>query len=128
MLKGGILMAFERISRISEEFKREISEIIKNDIKDPRIADFTSIMSVEVTRDLRYAKVYVSVFGDDTAKNDTLTGLRNAAGYIRKEIGKRIKLRYTPEILFELDTSIERGIYISKLIDEVNKTEVKKNE
>jgi ribosome-binding factor A len=128
MLKGGILMAFERISRISEEFKREISEIIKNDIKDPRIADFTSIMSVEVTRDLRYAKVYVSVFGDETAKNDTLAGLRNAAGYIRKEIGKRIKLRYTPEIIFDLDTSIERGIYISKLIDEVKKAEDKKNE
>lgn len=115
-------MAFERVSRISGEFKKEISDIIKNEIKDPRIAEFTSVMSVDVTRDLRYAKVYISVLGDEKKKNDTLTGLRNAAGFARKEIGKRIRLRYTPEIIFELDESIEKGIYISKLIEEANKT------
>lgn len=114
-------MSFERISRISEEFKREISSIIKSDIRDPRIAEFTSIISVDVTKDLRYAKVYISVLGDEKQKSDTLTGLKSASGFIRKEIGSRIKLRYTPEIIFELDKSIEHGIYISNLIKEANK-------
>lgn len=115
-------MSFERVSRISEEYKREISNLIKNEIKDPRIAEFTSVTSVEVTRDLRYAKVFVSVLGNDKQKEDTLTGLKSAAGFIRREMGKRVKLRYTPEVLFELDRSIEHGIYISKLIDEANRT------
>jgi ribosome-binding factor A len=115
-------MSFERISRISEEFKREISDIIKNDIRDPRIAEFTSIISVDVTKDLRYAKVFVSILGDEKQKNDTLAGLKSAAGYIRKEMGRRVQLRYTPEIIFELDNSIEHGIYISKLIEDAKKT------
>lgn len=114
-------MAYERISRISEEFKREVSDIIQNDIKDPRIAQFTSVMAVDVTKDLRYAKVYISVLGDDKQKNDTITGLKSAAGFIRKEIGRRIQLRYTPEVIFELDKSIEHGLHISKLIEEANK-------
>ncbi|HBM75807.1 MAG TPA: 30S ribosome-binding factor RbfA [Clostridiaceae bacterium] len=114
-------MSFERADRIAEELKREISDLIRNEIRDPRIAEFTSITSVEVTRDLRYAKVFVSVLGDDKQKDDTLSGLKSAAGFVRREIGKRVKLRYTPEILFEIDKSIEHGIYISKLIDKVNK-------
>jgi ribosome-binding factor A len=114
-------MSFERADRIAEELKREISDLIRNEIRDPRIAEFTSITSVEVTRDLRYAKVFVSVLGDDKQKDDTLSGLKSAAGFVRREIGKRVKLRYIPEILFELDKSIEHGIYISKLIDKVNK-------
>jgi ribosome-binding factor A len=122
MLKGGITMSVPRVNRISEEYKREISDIIKNGIKDPRIADFTSVMSVDVTRDLKYAKVYISVLGDEKKKEDTMIGLRSAAGYVRKEMGKRVKLRYTPEIIFELDTTIEHGIYISKLIDEANRS------
>lgn len=116
------MMTFERVNRISEEFKREISDIIKNDIKDPRIAEFTSIISVDVTKDLRYAKVFISVLGDDKKKNDTMIGLKSAAGFVRKEVGKRIKLRYTPEIIFELDKSIEYGMHINKLIQEANKT------
>lgn len=115
-------MAFERINRISEEFKREISDIIKNDINDPRIAEFTSVMSAEVTKDQRYAKVYISVLGDEKQQTDTMIGLRSAAGYIRKEVGKRIKLRLTPQVIFELDKSIEHGIYISKLIDDAIKS------
>lgn len=115
-------MSVPRVNRISEEYKREISDIIKNGIKDPRIADFTSVMSVDVTRDLKYAKVYISVLGDEKKKEDTMIGLRSAAGYVRKEMGKRVKLRYTPEIIFELDTTIEHGIYISKLIDEANRS------
>lgn len=115
-------MSFPRVNRISEEYKREISDIIRNDIKDPRIAEFTSVMSVEVTRDLRYAKVYISVLGDEKKREETLEGLKSAAGFVRREISKRVKLRYTPEIVFESDNSIEHGIYISKLIDEVNRS------
>jgi len=115
-------MAFPRVNRVSEEFKKEISDIIKNEIKDPRIAQFTSIMSVDVTKDYRYAKVYVSVMGDDKEKSDTMAGLKSAAGFVRKEVGSRVKLRYTPEILFELDNSIEHGIYISNLLKLANRS------
>ena len=113
-------MSVQRINRISVEFKKEISDIIRNEIKDPRIAELTSIMSVEITRDFKYAKVFVSVYGDDKAKEETMEGLRSAAGFIRKEMGKRVKIRYNPEIIFELDTSIEYGIHISKIIDDIN--------
>lgn len=111
----------ERIYRISEEIKREISNIIQNDLKDPRLPEFVSVLSVDTTRDLRYAKIYVSVFGNDEEKKKAMEGLKNAAGFIRREIGQRIKLRYTPELLFELDNSIEYGIYINKLINETIK-------
>jgi len=116
------IMSFERVNRISEEFKKELSNIINNEIKDPRIAEFTSVMAVDVTKDLRYAKAYISVLGDEKKKSDTIQGLKSAAGFIRKEIGKRIKLRYTPEIIFEIDKSIEQAMHISKLIDEANKS------
>jgi ribosome-binding factor A len=121
-------MSFPRVNRISEEYKREISDLIKNDINDPRIAEFTSITSVNVSPDLKYAKVYFSVLGDDKAKEDTMAGLKSAAGFVRKEMSKRVKLRYTPEIIFELDTSIEHGIYISKLIEDTKKIGRETNE
>ena len=105
----------DRTDRISEEIKREISIIIQNELKDPRLAKMISVTSVDVTRDLRYAKVYVSVLGNEDEKRDSCSGLKSAAGYIRREIGRRIQLRYTPEIIFELDDSIERGVYINKL-------------
>ena len=111
----------ERIDRISEEIKWEISNIIQNDLKDPRLPEFVSVLSVDTTRDLRYAKVYVSVYGNEEEKKKAMEGLKNAAGFIRREIGQRIKLRYTPELLFELDNSIEYGIYINKLINETIK-------
>lgn len=114
-------MAFARVNRISEEFKKEISHLIKNDIRDPRIAEFTSVMSVDITKDLKYAKVYISVLGNEKQKADTLIGLKSAAGFVRKELGREIKLRYTPEIIFELDSSIEHGIYIAKLIEDAKK-------
>lgn len=115
----------ERIYRISEEIKREISNIIQNDLKDPRLPEFVSVLSVDTTRDLRYAKVYVSVYGNEEEKKKAIEGLKNAAGFIRREIGQRIKLRYTPELLFELDNSIEYGIYINKLINETVKEDHK---
>lgn len=109
----------DRTDRISEEVKKEVSQIIQNNIKDPRLPEFVSIIAVNVTRDLRYAKVYVSVLGDDEKKKGALEALNHASGFIRREIGQRIKLRYTPEFSFILDNSIEHGMYLSKLIDEV---------
>ncbi|NLP14009.1 MAG: 30S ribosome-binding factor RbfA [Clostridium sp.] len=110
-----------RIARISEEIKREMSNIIQNELKDPRLSTIISITHLNVTKDLRYAKVFVSIMGTEEEKNSSLEGLRSAAGFIRREIGHRIQLRYTPEIQFELDNSIERGAYITKLIDETSK-------
>lgn len=108
----------ERTDRIAEEIKKELSQIIRESIKDPRLPEFVSITAVKVTRDLRYAKVYVSIYGDETKKKDAIEALTHAAGFIRREIGQRISLRYTPEIQFKLDESIEHGMHISKLIEE----------
>ncbi|HOQ36445.1 MAG TPA: 30S ribosome-binding factor RbfA [Acetivibrio sp.] len=113
----------DRIARISEEIKREISNIIQNELKDPRLSKLISITHVNVTKDLRYAKVYVSIMGNDEDKNSSLEGLKSAAGFIRREIGHRIQLRYTPEIHFEIDNSIEQGAYITKLISETTQNQ-----
>ena len=113
----------KRTGRISEEIKKEISDIIRNNIKDPRVPELLSVISVNVSKDLRYAKVYVSVFGNDEEKKNAIEGLKSAVGYIRREIGHRMEIRYTPEIQFEIDDSIERGVYITKLIDETVKNE-----
>lgn len=110
----------ERIERISEEIKREMSSIIRNELKDPRLSMLISITHLNVTKDLRYAKVFVSVMGSEEEKANALEGLKSAAGFIRREIGHRIQIRYTPEIHFELDNSIEKGAYITKLINETS--------
>ena len=113
-------MANYRGGRINEEVKREISNIIQNEIKDPRMTAMVSVTDVKVTRDLRYAKVFVSIFGkDDEEKNNTFIALKNASGFIRKEIGQRINLRYNPQIIFELDDSISYGMRIEELITKV---------
>ncbi len=111
----------KRISRISEEVKKVVSDLLFKGLKDPRVNSMTSVTNVEVTRDLRFAKIYVSVLGSQEEKEASLEGLESAKGFIRKEIGSRIDLRYAPEPLFYLDDSIEQGIYMTKLIDEVNK-------
>lgn len=111
----------KRINRISEEVKKVMSELLYNGLKDPRISSMTSVTRVEVTRDLRFAKIYISVLGNKEEKENTIVGLDSAKGFIRKEIGSRIDLRYAPEPIFHLDESIEQAIYMSKLIDEVNK-------
>jgi len=111
-------MDMDRTDRIAEEIKKELSHIIRENIKDPRLPDFASITAVKVTKDLRYAKVYVSIYGDETKKKDAIAALTSAAGFIRREVGQRISLRYTPEIHFKLDESIEQGMHISKLIEE----------
>lgn len=106
-----------RLDRISEEVRREISNVIQNDLKDPRLPALISITRVAVTKDLKHAKVHVSIMGNDEEKKNALNGLRSAAGFIRRELGHRIQMRYIPEIHFELDDSIEHGAYITTLIN-----------
>lgn len=106
-------------TRINGEVLKELSNIIRSEIKDPRINPMTSVVSVEVAPDLKTCKAYISVFGDEQSQKDTITGLKSAEGYIRRELARTVNLRNTPEIKFILDQSIEYGINMSKLIDEV---------
>jgi ribosome-binding factor A len=108
-------------TRVNGEVLRELSNIIRGEIKDPRINPLTSVVSVEVAPDLKSCKAYISVLGDKKSQEDTLAGLKNAEGYIKNKLARNINLRNTPEIRFILDQSIEYGINMSKLIDEVNK-------
>ncbi|MBB6216523.1 ribosome-binding factor A [Anaerosolibacter carboniphilus] len=114
-------MGYPRTNRISEEIKKLVSHLIMNELKDPRLSPLTSVVAVEVTRDLRYANIFISVYGSQEEKENSLKALQNAGGFIRKEIGKSLKLRYTPEPLFKMDQSIEQGMYINDLISKVNK-------
>ena len=109
--------------RVNEEVMRELSNIIRGEIKDPRIHPMTSVVAVEVAPDLKTAKAYISVLGNEKAQQDTIAGLRSAEGYIRRALAKSINLRNTPQITFVLDQSIEYGIAMSKKIDEVTKND-----
>ena len=106
-------------TRINGEVLKELSNIIRSEIKDPRINPMTSVVSVEVAPDLKTCKAYISVLGDEQSQKDTITGLKSAEGSIRRELARTVNLRNTPEIKFILDQSIEYGINMSKLIDEV---------
>lgn len=112
-------MAFKRTDRISEEMKKELSAVLRT-LKDPRIPLMTSIVSVTVTNDLRYAKAYVSVMGSPEEKKEALAALKSAAGYIRREIGGRMDLRCVPEFVFVEDTSIEYGAHINALLRDIS--------
>ena len=108
-------------TRINMEVQRELSEIIRGGIKDPRIHPMTSVVSVDVTPDLKFCKAYISVLGDEEAGKSTIQGLKSAEGYVRRELARRVNLRNTPELKFILDQSIEYGVNMSRLIDEVTK-------
>ena len=108
-------------TRINSEVQKELSEIISRELKDPRIHPMTTVVSVEVTPDLKFCKAYISVLGDEEAQKNTLAGLKSAEGYIRRELARSINLRNTPEITFILDQSIEYGVRMSKMIDDVTK-------
>lgn len=108
----------KRIDRISEEIKKEISTILLNEIKDPRLPNLTTVVEVKAAGDLRYASVYISVMGSDEDKKNALLALKSAAGFIRKEIGQRLMIRYTPELRFILDESMEYGAHISKILND----------
>lgn len=112
-------MANIRATRVGEQMKKELGDILGRKLKDPRVG-FVTVTDVEVTGDLQQAKVYISVLGDEEKRQDTLKGLAKAKGFIRSEIGKRVRLRKTPEILFEFDESIDYGNRIESLLKEIN--------
>lgn len=105
--------------RINSEVQRELGNIIRNEVKDPRISPMTTVVTADVTPDLKYCKAYISVLGTPEAAENTMKGLNSASGYIRKALAKNVNLRNTPEISFILDQSIEYGVRMSKLIDDV---------
>ena len=109
-------MSENRVRRVAEQIKKDVSQIIGAEIKDPRLAGITSVTDVQVSRDLRHAWIYVSIYGTEVEKEETLQTLVRASGFIRSEIGKRIRLRYIPEIKFQLDNSIEYGAHINQVI------------
>lgn len=108
-------------TRINIEVQKELSNILRSGIKDPRIAPWTSVVAVEVAPDLKTCKAYISVLGDKKAQEDTVAGLKSAEGYIRRELAHSLNMRNTPEIRFILDQSIEYGVNMSKKIDDVTK-------
>ena len=112
-------MAKVRVEKLQELMKQEISDIIFHELKDPRIG-FVTVTSVACTEDLREAKIYVSVMGDEKKARDTLNGLNSSLGFVRREIGKRIRLRFTPEISFALDTSLSYSDHIQRLLNEIH--------
>ncbi|MDF2612646.1 MAG: ribosome-binding factor [Clostridia bacterium] len=114
-------MSAQRMTRINEEIKKELAQLVNQEIKDPRVSDtMISIVDVETANDLKTSKVYISVL-QDNKKEDVISGLNAAQGFIRKEIARRINLRNTPEFIFKLDESIEYGMHMSKIIQDVMK-------
>lgn len=114
MRKGNI-----KNTRINSEVMKELANIIRGEIKDPRIAKMTCVTDVEVAPDLKTCKVYISVLGDDEKRKETLAGLKSAEGYIKHQLAERLNLRNTPALTFIADTSTEYGIKMNKLIDEI---------
>ena len=108
-------------TRVNAEVQRELSNILRGGIKDPRVAPLTSVVAVEVAPDLKTCKAYISVLGDKKAQEDTIKGLQSAEGYIRRELARTVNMRNTPQITFIVDQSIEYGVNMSKLIDDVTK-------
>ena len=108
-------------TRVNVEVQRELSNIIRGGIKDPRVAPMTSVVAVEVAPDLKTCKAYISVFGDEKAQADTVKGLQSAEGYIRRELARNLNMRNTPQIAFVIDQSIAYGVAMSKKIDDVTK-------
>mgnify|MGYP001852821756 FL=1 len=107
-----------RLGRIDEEYKKELSQIIGYELKNPNVTGLISVTKVKVTSDLKFAKVYVSILNSKNVK-DTLAGLKKSSGYIRTELAKRVNLRNTPELIFELDDSIEYGAKIDSILKEI---------
>ncbi len=109
---------YSRTDRISEEVKRELSAIIR-ELKDPRLPIMVTVVAVKVTKDLKFAKAYISVMGSDEVKADALAALKSASGFIRREVGHRLNLRNTPEFTFVIDDSIEYGAHINEILKEL---------
>lgn len=109
-----------RVSRVAELIKREVSQMLLNGIKDDRVGTgMVSVTDVDVSGDLQHAKIFVSIYGTDEAKAETMAGLKSATGYVRSELGARVRLRRTPEVLFVEDLSIERGTKVLSLLNKL---------
>jgi ribosome-binding factor A len=121
------MLSYKRTDRIGALMQREISDILQNQIKDPRVG-FCTVTHVEVSADLRHSKVHVSVMGDENQCQTSMAGLENAAGFIRREIGQRLSLRYTPEIRFIRDKSVDHILNVDKLLKEIKENSVKSEE
>ena len=120
-------MSYNRIDRISEEVRREVDRIIREDLNDPRVSGTFSVTRADVTRDLRHAKIYVSVLEDDK-REGMMAALRKAAGFIRRELGQNIIIRYSPELTFVSDENIAYGVHIAKVLADAQKTEATHDE
>jgi ribosome-binding factor A len=122
---GGVdFMGFHRANRLAEEMKKEVSQILREEIKDPRVG-FVSVTRVEVSSDLRYAKVFISVLGSQEERQEVARALKRAGGFIRSELARRIRLRFTPELTFKIDDSIEHGVRIANILDQVKNDDLK---
>lgn len=121
------MMAYSREQRLAEEIKKISSKIIRDELRDPRIAPITSVTDVDVTRDLRYATLFISVLGSEEEKKNTIEALDHAKGVLRKEVGKRISAHFTPEIVIKMDESIEQGVRMHQKINEVREKEEARN-
>ena len=108
-----------RMQKVDEEFKRELSKIIDQDLKNPNITGLISVTKVKTSSDLKNARIYISILGSKSKKN-TMEGLKKASGFIRTELARRVNLRYTPELIFELDETLEYGSRIDNIIKELN--------
>ena len=109
-----------RMVRINDEIQREIADIIRTEIKDPRMAPMVSVVKVETTQDLKFCKVYISVLGSDEEAESTMEALKSGEGFIRRLVAERVNLRLTPKLIFKHDDSLEYSIRMSKLIDEIS--------
>jgi len=110
-----------RLTRINDEIVRVAAETIRSEMSDPRLGSVVSVMRAETTSDMKFCKIYVSILGDDEKQKDSMEALKSGAGFVRRRIAEVINLRVTPEITFVFDDSIEYGMKMRKLIDEVNR-------
>ena len=113
-------------TRINGEVQKELSRIIREEVKDPRIHPMTSVIAAEVAPDLKTCKVYISVYGDEEKKAETMAGLKSSEGFLRRMLARNLNLRNTPELFFILDESIEYGMYMAEKIDELSREEEEK--
>lgn len=120
-------MARLRVERVAEAIRSEVADILAREIKDPRLG-FATVTDVEVSDDLRHVKIFVSVMGDKSQVDETMAALESATGFVRSEIGRRIRLRHTPEIIFRYDTSIKRGARVFELLKEIQSEKEMGNE
>ena len=116
------MQQYRRTDRLGDQIRAEIADIIAKKLKDPRVG-FVTVTSVDVSADLRHAKVYVSILGDEKTQTETMKGLNSASGFVRGEIGRRIKIKFTPDIVFRQDNSLEQAAHVLDILGHIKKEE-----